>query len=188
MTSTSGPSSLPGADQGSEATETKRPARKRATRKQADTRDAPAAPTAPKAAKRASRSKADRATAAVEELVAGAQAEAPASVDGEPSAPLESVDQAVDLTAIVDVDAFDEAENTDDLPVLAADADSRPSTVVPSLSVLFQAPDASQATPTRRRRGARSGRAGRTGRRAGRGAGGGRRGARARRRRRRPGR
>ncbi|WP_147063922.1 Rne/Rng family ribonuclease [Terrabacter aerolatus] len=155
-----------GADEGAETAETKRPARKRATRKKADTGEAPAAP---RAAKRASRSsKADRASAAVEELVAGTQAEVPDVVGAEPTGTADSTgstsvgvapegeesDEAVDLTAIIDVDAFDETERTDDLPVLGGDTDSRPSAVVPSFSVLFQAPDASQATPTRRRRGA----------------------------------
>ncbi|WP_030200298.1 Rne/Rng family ribonuclease [Terrabacter tumescens] len=156
--------SAPGTDEVGDATETKRPARKRATRKKADTGDAAGAPAdstaaaAPRAAKRAPRSKAARASAAVEELVAGVQGEAPAAVEPEAAPSVEAAAsaepvQAAEAAAVVDVDAFDETESTDDLPVLdAGDADSRPSAVVPSFSVLFQAPDASQATPTRRRR------------------------------------
>ncbi|GAA3716588.1 hypothetical protein GCM10022399_36600 [Terrabacter ginsenosidimutans] len=140
----------------SEAGETKRPARKRAARKKADSDEAPAAP---RTTKRAARSKADRASAAVEELVAGAQGDVPAGPESTEASGSDGSDgstgTAVDPAVLIDVDAFDETENTDDLPVLGtAEADGRQPAVVPSFSVLFQAPDATQAVPTRRRRGA----------------------------------
>ncbi len=59
----------------------------------------------------------------------------------------------VDRTAIIDVEALDEAEELPTVGISDSDDDDRPTTAVPSFSVLFQAPDASQAVPTRRRRG-----------------------------------
>ena len=165
------------------ATEAKRPARKRATRKKAqpaestetvteaqetaaEPAEAPEAPEAPqarkapraaRATKRGSRAKADRASAAVEELVAGAltdtDTDTAAPAASETAAPADA--SVIDLSALIDVDALDETEDTGEAPAAAdGDADdARPGVVVPSFSVLFQAPDASQAVPTRRRRG-----------------------------------
>lgn len=134
-----------------EASETKRPARKRATRKKVDSGDSAAAP---RAAKRGSRTtKADRASAAVEELVAGALTgddEVATEPEQDPAAG--SVAATVDRTAVIDVEALDEAEELPTVGISDSD-DDRPTAAVPSFSVLFQAPDASQAVPTRRRRG-----------------------------------
>ncbi len=106
-------------------------------------------------------------TDAVSESLTEAPTEAPAQALAD--APL---DAGLDSSSLVDVEALDETEepvagfgagHTDgsdeargtDAGDAAGDAgDDRPAAVVPSFSVLFQAPDASKATPTRRRRAA----------------------------------
>ncbi len=145
-----------------------RPARKRATRKKAA--DTPPAATRPRARARkaASADDAERAAAAVEELVAGVQAAGPA--EGLPVGQDTEIDEAIEATeatgavhvgdAVVDdaadVDETGEAIDTQEAPETdeADETDeAAPAAVVPSFSVLFQAPDASQV-PTRRRRAA----------------------------------
>jgi ribonuclease E len=139
------PAEVEAADGGEPA---KRPARKRAARKKAEADEAPATP-----AKRRSRTKADRAAAAVEELVAEVQ---PADDGALEPAHDTTADALVDVDAMVDLD--DDSVTSSDADAHSLDEldrlDERPAAVVPSFSVLFQAPDASQATPTRRRRGA----------------------------------
>lgn len=136
---------------------TKRPARKRAPRKKAETGEAAAKP-----AKRTARTKADRAAAAVEELVAEVQPTDEGALEAaDVTAAAEAADErsAVATADLVDVEAMVDLDD-DSLTAGDEDAESldrldeRPAAVVPSFSVLFQAPDASQATPTRRRRGA----------------------------------
>ncbi|WP_461046110.1 Rne/Rng family ribonuclease [Terrabacter koreensis] len=144
-----------------DTTDTKRPARKRATRKKAA--DAgEVAPAAKATSRRGSRTtKADRAAAALEELMAEVGSsdpvEAPtdAVTEGLTEAP---TDAPLDPASLVDVEALDETEEPEAIFGAKGSDDSgdddRPAAVVPSFSVLFQAPDASKAAPTRRRRAA----------------------------------
>ncbi|MFD1055505.1 Rne/Rng family ribonuclease [Terrabacter terrigena] len=139
----------------------KRPARKRATRKKAADADE-TAPPAKATARRGSRANADRAAAALEELVAEvgtADQSGTPSGDAPGDGPAET---PLDPGSLVDLEALEEAADepvvafgeagTDDTDSTADD--DRPAAVAPSFSVLFQAPDATKATPTRRRRAA----------------------------------
>ncbi|GAA2024581.1 hypothetical protein GCM10009740_12680 [Terrabacter terrae] len=151
-----------------EPQEAKRPARKRATRKKAEPAEG-AAPAA-RTTKRGSRAKADRASAAVEELVADVLSGEPVlpshGGDGDRSLPEPAGADTVDRSAPADVETLAEDAETDVTPEVDAEAETdeeqttheteaeAPRAVVPSFSVLFQAPDASKAVPTRRRRGA----------------------------------
>ncbi|MFM6847754.1 MAG: ribonuclease E/G [Terrabacter sp.] len=136
----------------------KRPARKRATRKKAADADE-AAPTTRATTRRGGRTtKADRAAAALEQLVA--EIGSAESVEPPTEAPTEA---RLDPASLVDVEALEETveqpeeatdvDDTDDTDE-SDSSDGRPAAVVPSFSVLFQAPDTSNATPTRRRRAA----------------------------------
>lgn len=115
------------------------------------------APRAARATKRGSRTKADRANAAVEELVAGAlsgdDATTESPADASAATYTAADPAAIDLSALIDVDALDESEDLDDAASAVDADDDRQGAVVPSFSMPFQAPDASQAVPTRRRRG-----------------------------------
>ena len=110
--------------------------------------------------KRTARSRtAARAAEALEELVAEVQASdgtadetavqtAETSSESSSESPVEGTSETTaDATELEALDALE--EDVDEDADEAADAGA-----VPSFSVLFQAPDASQATPTRRRRGA----------------------------------
>ncbi|MGW5239124.1 Rne/Rng family ribonuclease [Monashia sp. NPDC004114] len=150
-----------------------RPVRKRATRKKAA--DAPPAATASKRArarKATSADDAERAAAAVEELVAEVQAAGPAeprraSEASETPEVLEAP-EAAEITddvsvgaAVVDDDAevdetdevigAQETEETDESEEAQEADEDAPVAVVPSFSLLFQAPDASHVAPRRRR-------------------------------------
>jgi len=151
-----------------EPQEAKRPARKRATRKKAEPAEG-AAPAA-RATKRGSRAKADRASAAVEELVADVLSGEPVlpadGGEGDRSLPEPAAADTVDRSAPGDAETLVEVAEADVTPEVDAEAETdeeqttqeteaeAPRAVVPSFSVLFQAPDASKAVPTRRRRGA----------------------------------
>lgn len=141
----------------------KRPARKRATRKKAaDVEEtAPAAKTTTRRSSRAKADKADRAAAALEELVAEvetADTSRTRSDDVSAAVPVEAQLDPSALDDLIDVEALEEGtdETFGETGAEGSDSDAsdeRP-TAVPSFSVLFQAPDASTATPTRRRRAA----------------------------------
>ncbi|NUR16856.1 MAG: Rne/Rng family ribonuclease, partial [Dermatophilaceae bacterium] len=142
----------------------KRPVRKRATRKKAADADE-AAPATRTTTRRGGRTtKADRAAAALEELVAEVGSPDPSRVgsDDEASSPPAEPGKApaeaeLEPASLVDVEALEEPVEEPETPFGANDddtADDRPAAVVPSFSVLFQAPDTSKATPTRRRRAA----------------------------------
>jgi ribonuclease E len=156
---TEAPTEAPAAEPATEPA--KRAARKRAPRKKAEPADVAAKP-----AKRGSRSKADRAAAALEELVAEVKYGDDATVAEAADTPGdamthvtldEAADESVDVAPdadLVDVEAMVDVDETSDgdLEQPLEQSDARPAAVVPSFSVLFQAPDATQAVPTRRRR------------------------------------
>ncbi|HET9633603.1 MAG TPA: Rne/Rng family ribonuclease [Terrabacter sp.] len=166
-----------------EEQEAKRPARKRAARKKAEPAEgAPARGRTPRRGSRTKSERADAAVEELvadvlsgdgESVAAGAgtgsgdaAADATAVVDLdsllEPRAAQETQETQPSVTADVSAEDEDEdageAQGSDtDQPTepegSAVDAEA-PRPVVPSFSVLFQAPDASKAVPTRRRRGA----------------------------------